>query len=170
MRLVLDSSGTGTESGEVRGNTYSEGRKEEQSVDEDTPNSDVRKDAGRQSSSIERNSTVPVKRDEGPGQWSGDDWEVDKAWGGWVTEVERGQVEEVDDQDDLGPNEVGAHEEHDEGELKEVVEDEVGADRGGGVDVVGVVGEEVPDIADLKSEQDDPERMLVCCLRKSGSV
>lgn len=88
---------------------------------------------------------------------------MDETWGGWVTEVERGQVEEVDDQDDLSPDEVGANEQHDEGELEKVVEDEVGADGGGGVDVVGVGGEEVPDIADLEGEQDDPERQLVYC-------
>ena len=87
---------------------------------------------------------------------------MDEAWGGWVAEVQARQVEEVDDQDDLGPDEVAADEEHDEGELKEVVEDEVGSNRGGGVDVVSVGGEEVPDIADLEDEQEDPKELLVC--------
>ncbi len=45
-----------------------------------------------------------------------------------MTEVQRGQVEEVDNQDDLGPDKVAAHEEHDEGEGEKVVEDEVAAD------------------------------------------
>jgi hypothetical protein len=42
-----------------------------------------------------------------------------------VAEVERGQVEEVDDQDELGPYEVGSDEEHDEAEVEEIVRDEV---------------------------------------------
>lgn len=44
-----------------------------------------------------------------------------------MAEVERRQVEEVDDQDQLSPDEVGSDEEHDEGKVEEVVEDEVAA-------------------------------------------
>ena len=44
-----------------------------------------------------------------------------------MTEVERRQVEEVDDQDHLSPNEVGSDKEHDEGEVEEGVDDEVAA-------------------------------------------
>ena len=150
--------------------TYSEGSEEEQSVDQDTPDGDVGEDASSQAGSIKRNSTVPVQRNESPGQWSGDDWEMDKAWGGWVAEVERRQVEEVDDQDDLGPDEVGAHEEHDEGKLKEVVEDEVGADGGGGIDVVGVAGEEVPDVSNLEGEENNPGSLLVFCCIVGGKT
>ena len=79
-----------------------------------------------------------------------------------MAEIQARQVEEVDDQDDLRPDEVAADEEHDEGELKEVVEDEVGSNGCGGVDVVSVGGEQVPDIADLEDEQEDPKKLLVC--------
>jgi len=34
-----------------------------------------------------------------------------------VAEVQRRQVEEVDDEDQLGPAEVGTHEEHDKGKV-----------------------------------------------------
>ena len=140
--------------------THSEGREEEQSIHEDTPDGNVSKDASSQTSSVESDSSVPVQGNESPGQWPGDDWEVDKAWSGWVTEVQARQVEEVDDQDDLGPDEVAADEEHNEGELEEVVEDEVGSDGGGRVDVVSVGGEQVPDITDLEDEQEDPAKVL----------
>jgi hypothetical protein len=40
--------------------------------------------------------------------------------------------------------------------VQKVVEDEVRADAGSGVDVLGVGGEEVPDVAELGDEEDDP--------------
>lgn len=52
---------------------------------------------------------------------------MDKARRGRVAEIERRQVEEVDDQNQLSPDEVGSDEEHDECEMEEVVEDEVAA-------------------------------------------
>ena len=51
---------------------------------------------------------------------------------------------------------MAANPEEDEGEEEEVVQDEVGTDIGGGGDVGLVVGEEVPDIADLEYEDDEP--------------
>lgn len=42
-----------------------------------------------------------------------------------MTEVQARQVKEVNDQDDLSPDEMAADKEHDEGELEKVVEDEV---------------------------------------------
>jgi hypothetical protein len=50
---------------------------------------------------------------------------VDEARVGVVAEVERREVGEVEQQHDLGPDEVRAHEEHDEGEVQQVVDDEV---------------------------------------------
>jgi len=57
-----------------------------------------------------------------------------------VLEVERGQVEQVQYEDDLRDPEMGVHPQEDECRLQEVVEDEVGADVGGGVDYFGVEG------------------------------
>lgn len=72
-----------------------------------------------------------------------------------VAEGQRAQVEEVDDQDELGPDEVAADEEHDEGKVQQVVRDEVGPDGAGRVHLLEVAREEVHDITNLEEEQDD---------------
>lgn len=51
-------------------NTNLEGDEEEQSVDKDTPDSDIGKDAAEQTLRIEGNSSVPVQSNECPGQGS----------------------------------------------------------------------------------------------------
>lgn len=98
---------------------------------------------------------VPVNRHKGPCQGPGDDRGVDEARVGVVAEGEGREVEEVDDQDKLGPAKVGAGEEHDEGKVQEVVQDEVRAYCGGGIDLFDVGREEMQNIADLQDEQDD---------------
>jgi hypothetical protein len=102
---------------------------------------------------------VPVDGDKGPGQRRGDNGPVDEAGVGVVAEVKEGQVEEVDDENDLGPGEVGADEEHHEGEVQEVVEDEVTSDAGGSLNIFGVLAEEVADVADLEDPKDDFARV-----------
>lgn len=99
---------------------------------------------------------VPVDGDKGPCKRPRNRGGVDEARVRVVAEVERREVDEVDDENHLGPVEVGADEEHDEGKVEEVVEDEVAADAGGGVDDLGVLGEEVGDVAKLEDEEDDP--------------
>lgn len=101
-----------------------------------------------------RDGAIPVDGHESPCQGSGDNGGVDEAWIGVVAEGKGGQVEEVDDQDDLGPAEVSAGEEHDEGEVKKVVQDEVRAYSGSSVHLFEVAGEEVEDVTDLQDEQD----------------
>jgi len=81
---------------------------------------------------------------------------VNKAGSGAVAEVGRGQIEEVDDEQQQGQPEVRAYPEVDEAEEEEVVRDEVGTDMGGGGDVNGVRGVEVVAVADLEDEKDDP--------------
>jgi len=73
-----------------------------------------------------------------------------------VAEVQRGQVDKVEDQDKLGKAEEGAHEQHDPSEMQQVVEDEVAADGAGLVDATSGVGEEVRDIDGLENEHDEP--------------
>ena len=99
---------------------------------------------------------IPVDGHKGPGQGSRHDGRVDEARVRVVAEVERGEVEEVEDEDDLGPVEVRADEEHDKGEVEEVVHDEVASHAGGGVDVGGVGREEVGNVAALEDEEHDP--------------
>lgn len=104
----------------------------------------------------DHHGAVPVDGHKGPGERAGDDGEVDEARVRVVAEVERGEVEEVDDEYDLGPDEVGANEEHDKGEVQQVVKDKVATDAGSSIDVVGILGKEVADIADLQDEKHDP--------------
>jgi hypothetical protein len=73
-----------------------------------------------------------------------------------VAEIKSGQVEEVDDQDDLGPDKMPANEEHDEGKLQEVIEDEVAANTSSSLDMFTTLREEVPQVGDLKEEDREP--------------
>jgi hypothetical protein len=73
-----------------------------------------------------------------------------------VAEVERGQVEEVGNQDDLAWPEMSTNPAHDETELHEVVEDVVAADIGTAVEIVGVGAPEETDVVELGDEDDNP--------------
>jgi len=73
-----------------------------------------------------------------------------------VPEIEGGQIKEVDDQDDLSPDEMSSNEEHDEGKLQEVVDDEVASNTRSSLNIVTVLREEVPQINDLEEEEENP--------------
>ena len=102
------------------------------------------------------NGTIPVDRDKGPGKGTRGDRRVDEAWVSVVAEVQGAQVEEVENEQQLGPAKVGSNEEHDEAKVEEVVDDEVGAHTRSGVHVVGIGGEEVRNVAKLHDEENDP--------------
>ena len=101
--------------------------------------------------------TVPVKSNECPSQRSGNNWNVDESCVGIMAEVEGRQVEEIDNQNDFSPDEVSTNEEHNESEVQQVVEDEVASDTRCSENVVGILGEQVPNISDLEEEESDPE-------------
>jgi len=105
---------------------------------------------------IDSNGTIPIQSDESPCQRSGNDWDMDESRVGAMAEVEEGKVEEVDDQDELSPEELGADKEHNECKLQEVVENEMAPDAGSCIDIVEVGGEQVPHITNLKEEKGDP--------------
>ena len=131
---------------------------EEQAIAQDGPDEDITKDTGSQISRVGyHQGAVPVNGNKGPCQGCRDDGGMDEARVRVVAEIEGAQVDKVDDEQELCPDEVGADEEHDKGEMEEVVEDKVATDAGGGVDVVGVLGEEVGDVAELQDEEDNPE-------------
>lgn len=67
--------------------------------------------------SIDCNGSIPVQCDEGPSQWSRDGWDVNESCVGVVTEVEEGKIEEVDDQEDQRPPEMGADEKEHKAEM-----------------------------------------------------
>lgn len=97
---------------------------------------------------------------------------MDEAWVGIVAEVQRCEVEEIDDQDDLGPDKVRADKQHHKGEVQQVVEDEMASDRACRIDVLDLTREEVSDVAELEDEEDEPGRdkvsMCVCELGGDG--
>ena len=137
---------------------YLEDEEAEVTKDRDRPHEDVTKDSGDEVVRVvQHQRAVPVQTHERPREGASGHGQVDEGRARAVQEVQVREVEEVDDLDDLGPDEVRAHEEHDEGEVQEVVEDEVAADVGGRRDVRGVPGEEVADVADLQEEDDDPD-------------
>lgn len=81
---------------------------------------------------------------------------MNEAGVGVVAEVEGAQVEEVDNQNQLGPVEVRANEEHDEGKVEEVVDDEVASNARRGVHDVRIRGEKMANVASLQDEENDP--------------
>jgi len=135
---------------------YLENDQEEESIDQDTPDCNIGQNAGSQMMRIDSNGTVPVKSNKCPSQRSGNDWNVDESCVSVMAEIKGRQVEEVDDQDNLSPDEVPTDEEHNECEVEQVVEDEVASDTCCGVHVVGIFGEKVPDISDLEDEEKNP--------------
>lgn len=128
-----------------------------QSDDQDHPNEDVSHDAAGQVVAVDRDSPIPEQRCQSPGIGARDGRQVHKGRQTAVTPVGDELVDEVGDEDDLGTPEVVAGPQQDPGEDEEVVQDEVGGYVGGGGNQGRVLGEEVPDIAKLGEEQDDPE-------------
>jgi len=132
------------------------GNKEEKSIDQNTPDEDIRHYSCCQGVGIGSNGTVPVQGNKRPCQWSRNDRDVNESWVGVVAEVKGRQVEEVENQDQLRPNIVATHEQHHECKVEEVADDKVTSYTGGCVDIVGIGGEEGPDISDLQDEEDNP--------------
>lgn len=76
-----------------------ENNQEEQSINQNTPDGNIRQDTSRQGVCINSNSTIPVQCNEIPCQWSRDGWDMDCSSVGIVAEVEGGKVEEIDNQE-----------------------------------------------------------------------
>lgn len=137
--------------------TNLEDNEEEQSVNQNTPDNNVGQNASSQAVGIDHDSSVPVNGNKGPGQWRRDDWDVDETWVSRVSEIERRQIEEVNHENEFCPDKVRTGEEHNESECKKVVNNKVASNSCSCVDRVRVGGEQVPDIADLEDEQEDPK-------------
>lgn len=73
-----------------------------------------------------------------------------------MSEVQGRQVEEVEDEHQLGPHKVTAAEQQNPAHMKQVVDDEVATDSAGGIDMVGIAREEVADVGDLEEEETEP--------------
>lgn len=122
----------------------------------DHPDEDVGDNPRGQAAGMRRNRAVPEQGRQRPGMGTCNGREVDKGRGSQMHPVRGRLAEEVDDEDDLGGPEVAAHPQHDKGKDEQVVQDEMGGDIGGSGDQDGVPGEEVPQIADLGEQQQDP--------------
>lgn len=139
------------------GETHLVGDKEERAIGQDGPDGDVATDAGEEVVLVgQHDGAVPVNGDKGPGQGPRDGRGVDEARVGIVAKVEPREVDEVDDEDQLGPDKVGADKEHDKCKVKKVIENEVAADTGGSVGTVGIAREEVGNVSDLQDEEANP--------------
>ena len=79
-----------------------------------------------------------------------------------MAEIERRKVEEVDDEDQFGPNEMSTNEEHDKRELQKVVEYEVASNTSRSLDISGVIREQMPKVSDLEEEESQPRRSATC--------
>ena len=77
-----------------------------------------------------------------------------------MAEIEGGKVEEVDDEDELGPDKVIVHPEEHEDELRDVSDDVVGAKVGGASGPRRVAGEEGVEVAELGGEEGNPKGIM----------
>jgi hypothetical protein len=111
--------------------------------------------------SSNHDGAVPEQCNEGECQRSRDDWDMDQARSGRVTEVEPGEVNEIGNDDKFGGPEVIADEAHDETKPEEVVQNEVGADIACCSAPVLVSGVEMPDVGSLEDEKDEPRSSSV---------
>lgn len=90
---------------------------------------------------VDNNGSVPVQSIECPRQGPRYGWDVNQSRMGCMTEVKGGEVEEVDDQDDLRNQEMTTDEQHDECELEKVVENEVASDPSSSLNPFSGLGE-----------------------------
>lgn len=137
--------------------TYIEGNDEEESVCQNGPDEDIAKNSGHQAVRVRHHDgAVPVNGHKRPCQRACSNRNVNEARDGVVAEIQRAEVEEVENQYDLGDVEVRVHKEHYECKVKQVVEDEVAADTSSCGNDVGTAGEERCDVSKLEDEENNP--------------
>jgi hypothetical protein len=105
---------------------------------------------------------IPVNGHKGPRQRARSNRYVDEARSGIVAEVQRAEVGKVEDEDDLSNGKVPVHKEQHKDDVEDVVEDEVAADAGCGVNDIGVAGEERGGISELEDKENNP---VFLCIR-----
>jgi hypothetical protein len=104
--------------------------------------------------------TVPEQSCQCPGIGTGDSREVHESRQAAVAPVGDRLVDQVGDENDLSAPEVVTSPEEDPSEEEEIIQDEVGGYIGGGCDQNIVLGEEVPDVAKLGEEKEDPRDVV----------
>lgn len=101
----------------ARQTAYLVNSEEEQSINQDTPDGNVGKDACWQGVGINGDGSIGVQSNESPCQWSSDCRGMNESSVCIVAEVCSREIEEVYNQKNFSPEEVGANEEHDESEV-----------------------------------------------------
>lgn len=86
--------------------TNLEDDQEEQPINEYAPDCDISQDACSQMMRIDSDCAIPVQSNECPCERTRDNRDVYESWMGVMTEIEGRQVEEVDNHNDLCPDEV----------------------------------------------------------------
>ena len=147
-----------------------ERHQEESSIRQDPPDENITHDPSWKRICMHRAGTNPVQRDKVPGQRTCYGAHVDGTRRGAVAEVGEGEVEEVDDDEQLGEPEVGADPEVDEAEEEEVGGDVVGSDVGGGGNVDGVARVEGVGVDELEEHDENPSggSVAVCGCSADG--
>lgn len=129
---------------------------EEKAIGKNRPHENVGKDSGDEAILVRNHDgTIPVNSHESPCQGTRHHGGVDESRVCMVAEGHGRQVDEVDDENELSPDEVAAGKEHHEGEVKQVVEDEVRPASGRSIHLCNIAREEVQDVAKLQDEQDN---------------
>lgn len=98
------------------------------------------------------NGTIPVDGNKSPCQGARDNSLVDSSSVGRVAEIQRCQIGKVENENKLSPAKVAPHEQHDEGKVEQVVENEVTANSGGSVQRIGVTRPEMDNVDSLENE------------------
>lgn len=125
---------------------------------ENHPDEHIGHQATGQIVAVDGDGTVPEQRGQRPGIGTGDSGEMHKSGQTAVTPVCDGLVKKVGDENDLSTPEVVASPQQDPGKGEQVVQDEVGGYVGGGSHQGRVLGEQVPYIAQLGKQQEDPRQ------------
>lgn len=142
------------------------------------PNKDISQDAAKQLVDVEHNSTVPEKCIHDPGDRHGGQWNMDQEpVDHWfdseclVGKVQRKQVEQVDDQDDLTQYIMTRGEQFRPDVDQDVEDGEVPADQADDGQAILVGEEYLGGVDDLPEVQDPPvdEQQGVACGERSVS-
>jgi hypothetical protein len=128
----------------------------EQADGSNHPDKDVGDNSTGQVMAMCCNCAIPEERRHCPSQRTRDGRKMHESGEPLVAPVGRELVEQVGNQDHLGTPEVVAGPKEDPGKNEEVVQDEVSRDVGSRSDDCDILREQVPNVAELREEQQDP--------------
>lgn len=128
----------------------------EQSKTEPAPHEDVGNNSCSQAVCVDHGSSIPEQSNVTPRQRSRDNRDMNETRGLRMSEVEKSLIDEVRYQDQFTLPEETSYPAHDEAEVCQIVEDEVGTDIGSRGDPFDVGREQVIDVSTLKEKEDDP--------------